>query len=99
VESASYVITRAQLADVIWKHGDDITAWRRSDRSAAVATILGAADDYAAGLVAAERERLQAGMPPVTVQVADGGTISEAGWQALGERLKAAWQEIQESER
>jgi hypothetical protein len=37
------------------------------------------------------RQQWRAEMPTVIIQVEDGGVISETGWQALGERLKAAW--------
>jgi len=41
-------------------------------------------------IAAAERERLQDSMPSITIQVADGGSISAGQWQELGEQLAAA---------
>jgi hypothetical protein len=85
-------MTREQLKDVIWNHAGELTDWRSSGRARAMRTILDAIDDYAAG----EREQLRAEMPTVIIQVADGGVISETEWQALGERLKTAWHEMQD---
>jgi hypothetical protein len=51
------------------------------------AVLLKAATPH---IAAAERERLQDSMPSITIQVADGGSVSPGQWQELGEQLAAA---------
>jgi hypothetical protein len=80
-------MTRDQLQNIIWMHAGDLTHWTSGVRARAMRTILDTIDDY--------REQLRAEMPTVVIKVADGGVISETEWQALGERLKTAWREMQ----
>src|ERR1017187_1381074 len=80
-------MTRDQLQNIIWMHAGDLTHWTSGVRARAMRTILDTINDY--------REQLRAEMPTVVIKVADGGVISETEWQALGERLKTAWREMQ----